>query len=310
MSEKIAAATKSNCHLHLTGALPPTDLRALGTESGVPVAEFEPLEEHIEFEDPVIWAAAKQITSHPVGLLGALRRVIARERADNVTYLEITMNPYGMMRRGMEPDVIASVAVEAAAYGRTVGTEVKYKYGVNRKDGPSSIPDVTAAYRACPQELRRAIDLNGDERRYPTDDFVEPLGKLVSAGIPVCVHAGENPGTLPSLEQAMRIEPFRIAHAVAAAGSLAVLRQLSLSGTTVEVAPTSNLHTGAIESIATHPLPRLLDQHVAVVLGNDDPAFFGTTMTDEWNSLRIMGFSEDEVLTELASANIRASIDN
>jgi aminodeoxyfutalosine deaminase len=303
MSELIADSVKTNCHLHLTGSLPPDDLRAIGAASGVSTDEFEPLENHVVFEDPVLWAAAKEVTSQPVGLNNALRTVMSNERSDNVRYVEITFNPSGMLRRGMTSENIAQVAIDASLYGQTIGIDVRYKFGVNRKDGPGSIPDVVSVYQDCPEELRLGIDLNGDECRYPTADFVAPLGALAARDIPVYIHAGEHPESTESLRQALRAGPIRVAHAVAAAGSRTLLRDLAASGVAVEVAPTSNLQTKVVGSMLRHQLPDLLDSHIPVVLGSDDPAFFGSTMTGEWNSLLTMGFSEKEVLDQIVASN-------
>lgn len=305
MLELLAETDKSNCHVHLTGALYPDDLRSIADQTNVSMTEFEPLEEHLVFEDPTIWAAAKEVTSDARGMALALRRVIDRERADKVNYLEVTFNPAGMMRRGLQPETMARIAATSAAYARQQGATLRFKYGINRKDGPASIPDVVAAYHECPPDIRLGVDLNGDERRFPTRDFVASLGAVAAAGVDLYVHAGEFEDCEPSLMDALRTNPVRIAHAIAVAKHPGALSALANSGVTVELAPTSNVRIGAVANLRDHPLPAMLDAGVPIVLGNDDPAFFDTTMSDEWRSLLKMGLSETDVAQQFALAQRR-----
>lgn len=50
----------------------------------------------------------------------------------------------------------------------------------------------------------------------------------------------------------------------------------------MEVCPSSNVRTGAVASIAAHPLPRLLQSGVTVTLNTDDPGMFGCDVVGEY----------------------------
>ncbi len=63
--------------------------------------------------------------------------------------------------------------------------------------------------------------------------------------------------------------------------------------------------TGAVSSLADHPVRRIYDAGVAVVLNSDDPAMFGCTLSGEYELARDrFGFSEQE-LQELAANSFR-----
>src|SRR5262249_32734408 len=57
----------------------------------------------------------------------------------------------------------------------------------------------------------------------------------------------------------------------------------------LEICPTSNLRTGALDTqlrrknapITDHPLPQLIRHGIPVVLSTDDPAMFHTTLENE-----------------------------
>jgi adenosine deaminase len=50
----------------------------------------------------------------------------------------------------------------------------------------------------------------------------------------------------------------------------------------LEVCPTSNVALGICASLASHPLPHLIEAGIAVSLGSDDPPLFGTDLVDEY----------------------------
>lgn len=296
MEKNFENIEKSNCHIHLTGALHPAELRRIASVSEVELGFVEPLELHLAFDDPTIWAVAKEVTSTEVGLSMAINEVVHAEKRAGVSYIELTLNPSGMLRRGLETDQLINCLEASAVKASGEGVRLLYKFGINRKDGPQSVSEVAEVFMACPAHLRHSIDLNGDERAFPTVDYVDALSKLSKKGVSITVHAGEFLDSADSLRDAIRIEPFRIAHATAVIQEEDLLTLIKKQDIEIEIAPTSNYRRGAILNKARHHIRRLVNEHVRVVLGNDDPGFFGSTMTDELSSLEQMGMTEDEIL--------------
>lgn len=66
LNQAVPEQLTANYHLHLTGSLTPADIRELSA-APADLSEFEPLEDHLEFYDPAIWAAAKLVTSSATG---------------------------------------------------------------------------------------------------------------------------------------------------------------------------------------------------------------------------------------------------
>ena len=76
------------------------------------------------------------------------------------------------------------------------------------------------------------------------------------------------------------------------------------------VCPTSNVRTGAVPSLAEHPLRRLYDAGVRVTINSDDPTFFGATLLDEYELCRTaFGFTLRELATLAAHAASAAFLD-
>jgi adenosine deaminase len=85
----------------------------------------------------------------------------------------------------------------------------------------------------------------------------------------------------------------------------ALMAELRARDIPLEICPTSNVCTGAVASLDVHPLRRLFDAGVPIVLDSDDPALFGTSIGGEYEiAAAKFGFTEEE-LAGLATNSFR-----
>jgi aminodeoxyfutalosine deaminase len=117
-------------------------------------------------------------------------------------------------------------------------------------------------------------------------------------------HALEHP---PQHLVGLGLGAERIGHGISCLQDPALVAYLRETQIPLEVCPTSNVCTGQVGDLAAHPLPRLLDEGLYVTLNSDDPAMFGTTLTNEYRvAARTLGLTRDQLAT-LAANGIRAS---
>jgi len=301
MMTELLGLEKSDFHSHLTGSLNPEEMLALAAACDRPDITLTHTGDRFAFDDPEVWAVGKELTSTVVGLSVAIDQITNDKTRDNVTYAEVTLNTSGMLRRGMSREGLIQTLAGSAEAASAGGLDLRYKFGVNRREGPDGVADVASVYLDCPEHLRSSVDLNGDERLFPTEQFVAPFRQLVRRGIRTSIHAGEFPDMEDSLVAALDAEPTRIAHVIAAAHRPDLQKRLASQGVVVELLPTSNLQLGGITTMADHPLKSLLDQGIPILLGTDDPGVFGNTMTQEYEMLARAGLSLTEI-TELNNA--------
>ena len=130
------------------------------------------------------------------------------------------------------------------------------------------------------------FDLAGPERGHPADEHIEALRLLLDAGLPLTLHAGEADSAERVL-QAGRLGAKRIGHGVRLVDAMHDARSSSLveeakaMGLHLEVCPTSNVHTGAAESIATHPITALWRAGVSVSYHTDNRLMSCITQSSE-----------------------------
>ncbi len=99
----------------------------------------------------------------------------------------------------------------------------------------------------------------------------------------------------------------RVDHGIRAIENPALVARLARDGVPLAVCPTSNVRTGAVPSLAQHPLRRLHDAGVRVTVNSDDPTFFGPSVTDElWLCMTTFGFMSRE-LADLAEQAAQAT---
>jgi adenosine deaminase/aminodeoxyfutalosine deaminase len=174
-----------------------------------------------------------------------------------------------------------------------------------------TVPEAEHVFRKAAEMRARypsiiGIGLGGDERHSRSEPFREFYQNAKQAGLRLTNHAGETTGP-DAIWEALSIGSERIGHALSAHQDPTLVQELKVRTTPLELNPTSNVRTGVCPSFAAHPLRRYFDAGLLVTLNSDDPAFFGSDVTNEYLLAHLeQGFTPEE-LRQLAANSIRAS---
>jgi aminodeoxyfutalosine deaminase len=144
-----------------------------------------------------------------------------------------------------------------------------------------------------------SFGIGGDEQRGPAEWFGEVFQFARTNGLRLTAHAGETAGP-ESIWGALRLGAERIGHGIRAIEDPVLMRHLRDQNIPLEVCISSNVGTGAVNSLAEHPVRRLYEAGVPIVLNTDDPGIFNTTLRREYElAAEAFGFSDRE-LREIA----------
>jgi adenosine deaminase len=100
----------------------------------------------------------------------------------------------------------------------------------------------------------------------------------------------------------------RIGHGIRAVDDAVLVKALADSRTPLEVSIGSNVQTGAVGALEEHPVRRLFEAGVPIILNTDDPGLFRTSLVQECQLAEKLGFTEME-LEELRLNGFRYAFD-
>ena len=291
MDDFIAQMPKAELHLHLEVSVEPETLHEL--DPSTPVEEFRELYRYADFDAflKAFAAIGKRLrTPEDYGLI--TRRLLERLAAQNVRYAEIIVSAGVVLWKKQEFATIFDAICDAA-----VGSPVEVRWILDAIRQFGAEPAMQVAKLAAERVDRGvvAFGIGGSETRGPAEWFTDVFAFAREAGLHLTAHAGESEGP-ESIRAALQLGAERIGHGIAAARDEALMRHLRECDIPLEICITSNLVTGVVKSIDEHPVRRLFDAGVQIVLNTDDPAMFGCTLVGEYRlAAERFGFSEAEL---------------
>ncbi|MGY1834077.1 adenosine deaminase [Blastococcus sp. SYSU DS0510] len=318
-AEYVRRAPKVLLHDHLDGGLRPQTVLELADQLGyreLPASDAEALGRWFhEAADSGSLVRYLETFAHTVAVMqtpDAVARV-AQEcamdlAADGVAYAEVRMAPE-LLTSGMPLETAVEAMLDGYARGSrdaaAAGTPIRIGTllcAMRQEDRWEEVAGLVVRYRDAGVV---GFDLAGPEDGFPPDRIPAAIALLDRAGAHRTVHAGEAAG-IGSIVSALdgagaeRLgHGVRIADEVAADGTLGpVAQRVRDAQVPLEVAPSSNVQTGAYPSLAEHPVDRLHRLGFAVTLNTDNRLMSGVSLTSEVTDVATtFGWTWDDVQT-------------
>lgn len=306
----ICSLPKAELHLHLEGSVAPqtlVEVRQLHGKQGT-IAEAEALYQYKDFLGFLM--AFKTLTEDlqtPDDYELIAYRLMEQLKAENVLHAEVYVSVGVCLWRKQDFEAIFEGLERGRERGeRDFGVSLLWIFDAVRQFGPGAAQDVFELAAKFRDRNVVGVGIGGDEQKAPPELFRETYAYAADQGLRLTAHAGESAGP-ESVWGALNLGAERIGHGLTAGQDQELIEELATRQIPVEICLTSNLRTGCCGKIADHPVRRYFDQGLMITLNTDDPAMFGTSITQEYELAQAeFGFS-DEHLRELARNSFEAS---
>jgi len=336
--ETIREAPKALLHDHLDGGLRPQTIVELAGEygyTGLPTSDPAELARWIRRgADRKSLELYLETFAHTVGVLqerDAIVRVAAEcaedLAADGIVYAEVRYAPELSTERGLTLDEV----VEANLEGFRIGTEraaaagnlIVMKVIVTAMRQAARSVEVAECAVRWRDEGVVGFDVAGPEKGYPPTRYLDAFEYIRRENFHITIHAGESFG-LPSIWEALQFAGAeRLGHGVRIVDDIQVREDGSIElgrlaafvrdrRVPLEMCPTSNVHTGAVGSIAEHPVDLLRRLRFRVTVNTDNRLMSDVTLSGEFAALDEafgIGLGEIEWLTLNAMKSAFAPFD-
>lgn len=338
----IIALPKISLHDHLDGGLRPQTIIELADEIGFALPQREATALGEWFGDQsdsgslVEYLKTFDVTTAVMqtreGLTRVAREFVEDLVADGVIYGEIRWAPEQHLARGLSLDD----AVEAVQEGLDAGMSAAAPTGEGRNAGRIRVGQLVSAMRHTDRGLEIAelavrhrsngvvgFDIAGPEAGFPPSSLRDAFDYLAMHLMPATVHAGEADG-IDSIRSALFDgRALRLGHGVRIAQDIDLDREddentyVTLGSVAqwvkdrqipLELSPSSNLQTGAVEQwgdeLIDHPFDLLYQLGFQVTVNTDNRLMSDTTISRE---LALLADTFDYDLDDLETFQLNAA---
>ena len=223
--------------------------------------------------------------------------------AENVRYLEVRYSPALHLKKGLKMTTIIDSVLEGL---RVAKRETGIKYGVIvcgiRHINPQTsmrLAELSVAYK---NRGVLGFDLAGAEASFPAKDHKDAFQLILKNNVNCTAHAGEAFGP-ESIAQAIHyLGAHRIGHGTRLREDGDLLNYVNDHRIPLEVCLSSNVQTGAVNSLEAHPLRFYFDYGLRVTINTDNRLITDTTVTKElWLAHKELGLALEDLTTIIVS---------
>ncbi len=283
---------KTDLHVHLDGSLRLETILELAQQGNIELPSRDPDELRHAMHlgencgSLVDYLKAFDVTLRVMQTEAALHRIafeLAEDAArENVRYMEVRYAPMLHTRRGLK----LTGVIEAVLGGLKAARDA---YGIESNVIVCGIRNVSAESSLEMAELAVAykgrgvvgFDLAGAEYDHPAKHHKAAFQLVRDNNINVTIHAGEAYGP-ESIAQAIHVcGAHRIGHGCRLREDGDLLHYMNDHRIPLECCPSSNVQTGAVRDLKSHPLKLYFDLGLRVTVNTDNRLVTDTTVSRE-----------------------------
>lgn len=314
MSDLLALGLpKAELHLHIEGTFEPDLIFAIAERNRVtlPYPSVEALRAAYEFSDLQsflhLYYAAMNVLRTEADFAELTNEYLARAHSQGLVHAEIFFDPQAHTARGVAFRTVidglwSAVRTSEAHYGVSVKLIMCFLRDAGVESARATLRE------ALPFGDRIvAVGLDSAEVGHPPGRFRDVFAQARAAGWRTVAHAGEEGPPAYVWEALDVLGVSRIDHGVRSLEDPALVARLRDEQIPLTVCPLSNVKLRVCDTLADHPLKRMLDAGLLATVNSDDPAYFGGYVGENYAAIAQALALEPQTLVTLARNSFTAS---
>ena len=298
MREFLHKLPKMELHLHLEGAILPGTAADLARKNGITLPPHDRVEDLYHYENLKEFLDIYTAVSDSVVSADDFRRItfemLQSCASNNARYVEFFFSPQVHLPHGITFDtMIDGITAGMDEAKAEFGVESRIIPGVNRELGPSAGEELLDMILARGEERLIGIGLDFNEAPFPPEPYAALFARAAKAGLKVTAHAGESG---PARHIAGSIDALgvrRIDHGYHVVTDEALVERCRELGVLFTCCPSTAAVTSPWHDLsAEHPIRKMADAGLKIMINSDDPPMFGTDLAIEYiKSAEMLGLT-------------------
>jgi adenosine deaminase len=272
---------KAELHLHIEGTLEPELAFRLAERNGValPFGSVEELRAAYRFDDLQsfldLYYRLMDVLRTEQDFTELAEEYLTRAAAQGVRHAEIFFDPQAHGARGVPIETVinglgAALDRSEAVHGISTGLILCF---LRDRSAESALDTLESATPYL--ERITAVGLDSAEVGNPPSKFTAVYERARELGLRAVAHAGEEGPASYVWEALDLLEVERIDHGLRCLEDEELVARLVRERIPLTVCPFSNVRLRCVDTLADHPLRRMLDAGLVATVNSDDPAYFG-----------------------------------
>ena len=308
-----AALPKAELHLHIEGTLEPELMFALARRNDIalPYPDVESVKRAYVFSDLQsfldIYYQSCAVLVQEVDFFDLTLAYLQRAHSQGVRHAEIFFDPQTHTARGIAMGTVIEGIQRALTQGEhelSITSELILCF-LRHLPQTEAMSTLEAALPYL--EHLSGVGLDSGEAGNPPVKFKDVYDRARAEGLRAVAHAGEE-GPPEYIWQALDVlHVERVDHGVRCVEDDRLMDRLAADRVPLTVCPLSNVRLRVVDTLADHPLPRLLERGLCTTVNSDDPAYFGGYVGDNFEAIQASLPLSDEDILQLARNSFEAS---
>jgi adenosine deaminase len=268
-------------HIHVEGTLEPAAVVAMAARNAVPIPVTDPDELRaryafsdlqsfldLHYANLSVLRTGQDFFELATGYLDQARRC-------NVRRAEIFFDPQTHISNGIALQAVMEGLTAAIRDSeRTHAISADLIMCFLRDRGAEAAGEMLSAILPFRADII-GVGLDSTEIGYPPELFADVYARAAAEGLRLVAHAGEEggPETVAAAVDVLHAE--RVDHGIRAMEDPELVKRLRDERVALTACPLSNVSLRAVDTLADHPLPLMLEAGLLVTVNSDDPPYFG-----------------------------------